>query len=207
MSIEDWCQTQQADPTLSLVISILWDGTLGQQLSKQTDTPELIQFLQEWSHLCLRKGVLYRTARPSESKETTFQLVLPAAHRETFLRGCHDEVGHLGLEQMLDLMCYQFYWPHMAAQAKAHMDKYCPALPLKAKQPKAPLENIVAMHPLELVHLELPVPETWERPGRECSSGDRPLFPICPSLHNKTQTAQTTAKALWDNFIIHYGLP
>ena len=36
---------------------------------------------------------MYRRARPRESKETLFQLVLPAAHRETTLRGCHDEVG------------------------------------------------------------------------------------------------------------------
>ena len=29
MTIEDWCQVKQADPTLSLVITRLWDGTLG----------------------------------------------------------------------------------------------------------------------------------------------------------------------------------
>ena len=30
MTLEDWCQAQQADPTLSLVISKLQDGALGQ---------------------------------------------------------------------------------------------------------------------------------------------------------------------------------
>ena len=29
MTLEDWHQAQQADPTLCLVISRLWDGTLG----------------------------------------------------------------------------------------------------------------------------------------------------------------------------------
>ena len=29
MTLEDWHQAKQADPTLSLVISRLWDGTLG----------------------------------------------------------------------------------------------------------------------------------------------------------------------------------
>ena len=29
MSVEDWHQAQQVDPTLSLVIARLWDGTLG----------------------------------------------------------------------------------------------------------------------------------------------------------------------------------
>ena len=40
MTLEDWCQAQQADPTLSLVISRLWDGTLGWWQSKQTDPPK-----------------------------------------------------------------------------------------------------------------------------------------------------------------------
>ena len=31
MTLEDWHQAQQAAPTLCLVISRLWDGTLGQQ--------------------------------------------------------------------------------------------------------------------------------------------------------------------------------
>ena len=51
-------------------------------------------------------------------------------------------------------MCDQLYWPCMAAQAKKHIDKCHPCLAFKTKQPKAPLENIVAMHPLELVHLD-----------------------------------------------------
>ena len=88
-----------------------------------------------------------------ESEETFFQLFLSATHRVIALRGCHDKVGHLGLEQMLDFMWDQFYWPHMAAQVKEHIDKCAPCLTFKAKQPKAPLATIVDMHPLELVHL------------------------------------------------------
>ena len=39
--LDDWCQAKQADPTLSEVISRLWDGTLGQQQSKLTDPAEV----------------------------------------------------------------------------------------------------------------------------------------------------------------------
>ena len=80
-------------------------------------------------------------------------MLLPATQREVALKGCHYLVGHLGLECMLNLMCDQFFWPHIAAQAKEHIRKCCPCFAFKAKQPKAPLENIVATHPLELVHL------------------------------------------------------
>ena len=68
------------------------------------------------------------------------QLVLPTAQREVALRGCHDEVGHLGLEHMLDLMHDRFFWPHMAVQAKEHIGKCHPCLAFKARQTKAPLE-------------------------------------------------------------------
>ena len=80
MTLGDWHQAQQADLTLSLVISRLWDGTLGQQQSKQIDTPEFNQFLHEQNHLLLQKGVLYRRARPMELEKSLFQLVLPTAH-------------------------------------------------------------------------------------------------------------------------------
>ena len=81
-------------------------------------------------------------------------MVLPATQREVALKGCHDEVGYLGLEHLLDLMHDQFRWPCMAAQAKEHSGKCHLCLAFKAKQPKAPLENIMATHTLELVHLD-----------------------------------------------------
>ena len=62
------------------------------------------------------------------------QLVLPTAQREVALRGCHDEVGHLGLDYMLELMCDRFFWPCMAVQAKEHIGKSHPCLAFKARQ-------------------------------------------------------------------------
>ena len=132
MTLEDWHESKQGDPTLSLVISRLWDGTLGWQ-SKLTNPPEVSQFLWEWNHFLLKQSILYRQARPRESEDTLFQLVLPAAQEEVALEGCHDQVGHLGLEHMLDLMCDQFFWPCMAAQAKEHIRKCCLCLAFKAK--------------------------------------------------------------------------
>ena len=154
MTLEDWCGAQEVDPILSLVITILRDGMLGWGQSKATDPTEVSQFGQEWNHLILKKDILYRQARPRELEETLIQLVLPTAYREVPLRGCHDEVGHLGLEHMLDLMHDWFFWPHMAVQSKEHVGKCHPCLAFKARQLKPPLKNIMATHPLELTHLD-----------------------------------------------------
>ena len=81
---------------------------LGKGQSKAADPP-VSQSEQEQNNLVLKKGILHRQARPRESEETLLQLVLLTAYREVALRGCHDEVGHLGLECMLDLMHERFF--------------------------------------------------------------------------------------------------
>ena len=82
---------------------------------------------------------------PKESQEALFQLILLATHQE---------VGHLGLEQMLNLMCDHFFWPHMATQVREHIKKCHQCVTFKVKQQRIPMENIVTTHPLELLHLD-----------------------------------------------------
>ena len=135
------------------------------------------------------------------------QLVLPAAYREVALKGCHDEVGHLGLECMLDLMRDRFFWPRMAVQAKEHIGKCCPCLAFKARQPKAPLENIVATHPLELVHLDFLCLEPGKGQEENVLVITDHFTRYAQAYVTRTQMAQTMAKTLWDKFIVHYGLP
>ena len=42
-------------------------------------------------------------------------LVLPQSHRQRAMEGCHDQVGHLGQDRVLDLLRDRFYWPGMHA--------------------------------------------------------------------------------------------
>ena len=132
-----------------------------------------------------KEGVLYRQARPRELEETLLQLVLPAAHREVALRGCHDEVGHLGLECMLDLMHDRFFWPHMATQAKEHIGKCHLCLAFKARQPKVPPQKHCGHTSSRAGPPWLPVSGTWEGPGGEWSSSHRSFHQVCPGICNQ----------------------
>ena len=136
----------------------------------------------------------------------SLHLVLPTAQREVVLRGCHNEVGHLGLEHMLDLMCDRFFWPCMTAQVKEHIGKCHPCLAFKARQPKASLENIVVTHLLELVHLDYLCLE----PGKGLEENVLVITDhftrYTQAYVTRTQMAQIIAKTLWDKFIVHYGL-
>ena len=112
-------------------------------------------------------------------------------------RGCHDEAGHWGLGHMLDLMHDRFFWPCMAAQAKEHIGKCCPCLAFKARQPRVPLENIMATHPLELVHLDYLCLE----PGKGLEENVLVITDhftrYTQAYVTRTQTTQMTAKTIW----------
>ena len=108
---------------------------------------------------------------------------------------------------MLDLMCDQFFWPHMAAQVKEHTGKCHPCLTFKAKQPMAPLENIMAPHPLELFHLDYLCLEPGKGLEENVLVVTDYFTRYAQAYVTRTQTTQTTARTLWDKFISHYGLP
>ena len=126
--------------------------------------------------------------------------------RDTALRGCHNEVGHLGLEQMLDLMHEHFFWCHMAVQAREHIGNCCPCLTCKVRQPRAVLENIVATDPLELVHLDYLCLEPGKGKKENVLMVTDHFTHYAQAYVTQSQTSLMTAKVLWDNFIIHYGL-
>ena len=119
----------------------------------------------------------------------------------------HDEVGHLGLEYMLSLMCDRYFWPRKAAQAKEHIGKCCPSLAFKARQPKVPLQNIMATHPLELVHLDYLCLEPGKGLEENVLEITDHFTRYAQAYVMRTQTAQMTGRILWDKFIVHYGLP
>ena len=156
---------------------------------------------------CLNRASCTDEPDPGSLRRPSFSWVLPAMQRKAALKGCHDEVGHLGLGHMLDLMCNRLYWPYMAAQAKEHIGKCHSCLAFKAKQPKAPLENIMATHPLELVHLNCLCLEPGKGLEENVLVVTNHFTRYTQVYVTKIQMAQTTARTLWDKFTVHYGLP
>ena len=92
----------------------------------------------------------------------------------------------------------------MATQVKEHIEMCHQCITFKAKQQQAPLENIVATHPLEQVHIDY----LWLELGKGKEENVLVVMDhfTCYTQAYVTQP-KTMAKALWDNFIVHYGLP
>lgn len=71
------------------------------------------------------------------------------------LTSLHDDMGHLGLEQTLDLLRSRFYWSKMAdtVERKVKTCEHC----IRRKAPPqraAPLVNIQTSRPLELICMD-----------------------------------------------------
>ena len=65
----------------------------------------------------------------------------------------------------------------------------------------------MATHPLELVHLDYLCLEPGKGLEENVLVVTDHFTQYAKANVTQTQTAQTTAKTLWDKFIVHYGLP
>ena len=159
----------------------------------------------------MRNGILYRKNDTKESKcpsWNTMQLVLPTTLRLQALKGCHDDLGHLGIEMTLDLLRDQFHWPGMTEDVTRHIWHCKRCLQFKASPNRAPMENVDATYPMELVYMDYLTIEATE--------GGKDIHILVITDHctryaqaivTSSQTAKCMAQNLWDKFIVHYGLP
>ena len=113
---------------------------------------ELKALIRNKKHMVLRQGVLYK--KTQVDTRTKHLLVVPQAYRLRTIEGCHDQIGHLGQDRVLDLLRDRFYWPGMHVDVVSYINS-CPRCLLRKSQPdKAPLLNIEAIQRLKLVHLD-----------------------------------------------------
>ena len=79
---------------------------------------------------------------PIKKDQNTLQLVIPQDYWKKALQGCHDDIRHMGIEKILDLLWDQFDWPGMTKDAKHHFAKCEQYITFKSKPQRAGMENI-----------------------------------------------------------------
>ena len=99
-------------------------------------------------------GMLYLKTSPNWEDQNNMRLVLPQAYHALVMCGCHDNIGHLGTEYMLDFLCDWFYWPTMQENVDQHIWGCGRSNRFKACPHHEELYPILAMYPLELVHID-----------------------------------------------------
>lgn len=196
---------QRADSTLRAVIEHLESGDMPSPSLRQ-ELPSLGLWLREWRRLESRNGVLYRLRQ--EHGEKTHQLVLPIELRATVLKSLHDDLGHLGIERTLDLVRSRFYWPRMSSDVEQKI-KTCERCVRQKTLPEraVPLMNIKTSRPLELVCVDFLSLEPDQSNTKDILVLTDHFTKYAVAIPTRNQKAQTVAKCLWENFLVHYGFP
>ena len=95
----DWVRVQAEDVVIHDLIQRY--GTKELHKGRDKDSPEMKQFLRQRGKLIMRNGILYHKNDTKDSgcpNWNNMQLVLPTILRLQALKGCHDDLGHLGIE-------------------------------------------------------------------------------------------------------------
>ena len=196
--------------------------------------PGLQPFIREFEHFTFRRGILYRKIITNLGEK--LQLVLPEKYYDQVLTGLHDNVGHLGRDKTLSLVRERFYWPNMSKFVEQKIKNCWKCTTRKSPTNiRAPLVSITTSQPLKpvtpLSHLEPPVRIELTTPGLqlvtivqlvtidyltlETSKGGYSNILVLTDHFTKyaqayatvNQTAKTTAKVLFNQFVVHYGFP
>ena len=207
MTLDDWHQVQEADPVLSIIITRLREGTLEQDVSKKTDYPELGQYKREWNNLVLKKGVLYRWARPRGIRRDH-----PAVGSSCCTEGgCSERMPWWGWSFGPGVHAWSHAWQVLLASygctGKGAHREVSPMFSFQSQTAKSASQKHCGHSSSGAGPPWLSMPGTWERPRRNILVITDHFTRYAQAYVTRTQTSQMTVKTLWDKFIVHYGLP
>ena len=202
----DWATEQSKDVTLSQVIYLLKSGYNPQNTCLQNEDINVSKHLKDWKKLSFQNNILYRTTMIDGQQIT--QLVLPVDFRSVVLKLLHDDSGHQGRDRTTSLVRSRFFWPGLESDVEKKV-KGCDRCVLRKANPgpSAELVNIVSTQPMELICIDF---LTLER----SKGGFETILVItdhftryAQAFPTRNELAKTTAKVLFENFIVHYGFP
>ena len=211
MSVSNWVAAQKEDKGLRKVIELyeakkLTKSYRGEGLDM--GSPEERGLWQNRSQLVVEQGLLYRKVRRPNENVACMQFVLPAKYRKMGIQGCHDDVGHKGVARSVNLLQDQFYWPGMAKEMTQHVIKCMWCNCFKRRVERAPLEPILAMHPMQIIHIDFLTIESGKTDkDHNVLVVTNQFTRFAQAFVTTSQTAQTTAKTLWDKYFVYYGFP
>ena len=205
MTSLEWSKAQSKNSAICQIIQAILNKSLDTLKIKQDMSSDLKAFLRIRKQFKLKQCILYRKSQVND--RARLQLFLPLSHRQKAMAGCHDQIGHLGQDRVLELLRDRFFWPGMQMDVASYINSCPRCLRRKSQSDTTPLHNIEATQPLELILLDYLQIEPSKGNIENVFIVTDHFTRYAQAYPSKTQTALATAKLLWNNFIVHYGFP
>ena len=200
----DVARCQDEDTHLEKVKSWLAKKVQISKRKLKSEPKEVRKLMDQIERLVLKHGVLYREVQSSE--DVVLQCVIPVSHRKAVFKSLHDGMGHPGRDKTERIFRSRCYWPSMAHDVEEMVKNCRRCICRKARTTTAPLTPIITSQPLELVCIDYLLVEP--------SAGYEHLLVITDHftkfarvVATRNESALTTARSLYDNFITVYGIP
>ena len=202
----DWRIAQRKDPTIGLIIQQL-------KTDARKPAPQVLaspmynaRHAKDWDKLYLCNDILHR--KGTVSNQEFGQLVVPLTFWNEIFKALHKDLGHQGRDRTTSLIKQRFCWPGIDSYVRDRV-QLCDRYILRKTKTgiSAELVNIVSTMPMEIVCLDYLSLER-SKGGIENVLVITDHFSRYAQAYPTTnQTAKTTAKVLFDQFIVQYGFP
>ena len=192
---KDWRKAQLDDPTLSVIIRCLEAG-LPAPLNSNVDPSFDGRYLKEWDKLFLSNGVLHR------------KVVLNGpVFREDIFTALLDDLGHQGRDRTMSLVKQRCFLPGMDTYIKNKVASCGRCIRWKAGSDRSELVNITSTAPMEIVCLDFLSIERSKGFFEKVLVITDHFSRYAQAISTRNETAKTTARVLFDHYIVHYGFP
>ena len=206
---DDWVLLQSQDPDLKIIIDCFNNNTIKKRPFQPNDSKTLKHYFRIQNQLKLIDGVLYRRtlSNNSQHQHLQHQIVLPKELFARVMQGCHDETGHQGRDRTVSLVRERFYWDTLYKDTSDYVAQCPRCLRRKGTTRPALLQPSFATQPLEIIHLDHLTLEPCKGQFESVLVVTDHFTRYAQAYAVKNQTALTTAKVLWEQFLRHYGFP
>ena len=135
-------------------------------------------------------------------------MVVPLPSRDEIFEALHSDLGHQGRDRTTSLIKQRFYWPGNDSYVRDKV-RHCNRCILRKRKTgiSAELVNIVSAMLMEIVCVDYLSLERSKGGIENVLVITDHFSRYAQAYPTKNQTAKTTARVLFDQFIVHYGFP